>query len=61
MAHGGLANAGLITLDAHHDLRDGRSNGSPVRRLIEMGLNFGISAAQKRKMSRMIRIDAAGG
>ena len=39
MAHGGLANAGLITLDAHHDLRDGRSNGSPVRRLIEMGLN----------------------
>lgn len=38
-AHGGLANAGLITLDAHHDLRDGRSNGSPVRRLIEMGLN----------------------
>lgn len=39
MAHGGLAGAGLITLDAHHDLRDGRSNGSPVRRLIEMGLN----------------------
>ncbi|MCA0346919.1 MAG: arginase family protein [Actinobacteria bacterium] len=38
-AHGGLANAGLITVDAHHDLRDGRSNGSPVRRLIEMGLN----------------------
>ena len=38
-AQGGLANAGLITLDAHHDLRDGRSNGSPVRRLIEMGLN----------------------
>ncbi|MCA0379966.1 MAG: arginase family protein [Actinobacteria bacterium] len=39
MAHGGIENAGLITLDAHHDLRDGRSNGSPVRRLIEMGLN----------------------
>lgn len=37
-AHGGLERAGLITLDAHHDLRDGRSNGSPVRRLIEMGL-----------------------
>lgn len=33
-----LANAGLITLDAHHDLRDGISNGSPVRRLIEAGL-----------------------
>lgn len=30
--------SGLITLDAHHDLRDGISNGSPVRRLIEAGL-----------------------
>lgn len=34
-----LESAGLITLDAHHDLRDGRSNGSPVRRLVEAGLN----------------------
>lgn len=34
-----LATAGLITLDAHHDLRDGVSNGSPVRRLIEAGLD----------------------
>ena len=33
-----LAAAGLITFDAHHDLRDGVSNGSPVRRLIEAGL-----------------------
>ena len=33
-----LSSAGLITLDAHHDLRDGISNGSPVRRLIEAGL-----------------------
>ena len=33
-----LPNAGLITLDAHHDLRDGVSNGSPVRRLIDAGL-----------------------
>jgi formiminoglutamase len=33
-----LSTAGLITLDAHHDLRDGRSNGSPVRRLVEAGL-----------------------
>lgn len=31
--------AGLVTLDAHHDLRDGRSNGSPVRRLVEAGLH----------------------
>jgi arginase family enzyme len=30
-----IANAGLITFDAHHDLRDGVSNGSPVRRLVE--------------------------
>jgi formiminoglutamase len=34
----GLSEAGLITLDAHHDLRDGTSNGSPVRRLVEAGL-----------------------
>lgn len=30
---------GLITLDAHYDLRDGVSNGSPVRRLIDSGLH----------------------
>jgi formiminoglutamase len=29
---------GLVTVDAHHDLRDGISNGSPVRRLVEAGL-----------------------
>ena len=34
-----LSTARLITLDAHHDLRDGISNGSPVRRLIDAGLN----------------------
>lgn len=34
-----LGRAGLVTLDAHHDLRDGISNGSPVRRLIEAGLD----------------------
>jgi len=33
-----LSTAGLITVDIHHDLRDGASNGSPVRRLIEAGL-----------------------
>lgn len=31
--------AGLITIDAHFDLRDGVSNGSPVRRLVEDGLD----------------------
>ncbi|GAA3741233.1 formimidoylglutamase [Leifsonia bigeumensis] len=34
-----LATAGLVTVDAHYDLRDGVSNGSPVRRLIEAGLD----------------------
>lgn len=34
-----LPQAGLITLDAHHDLRDGTSNGSPVRELLEAGLD----------------------
>ena len=33
-----LTTSGLITFDAHHDLRDGISNGSPVRRLVEAGL-----------------------
>lgn len=33
-----LESCGLITVDAHHDLRDGMSNGSPVRRLVEAGL-----------------------
>jgi formiminoglutamase len=38
LGHGEWAD-GLVTLDAHHDLRDGRSNGSPVRRLVEAGLD----------------------
>jgi len=38
VADGRLAEWGLITIDAHHDLRDGISNGSPVRRLVEAGL-----------------------
>lgn len=39
MRHGGNNEIGLITLDAHHDLREGVSNGSPVRRLIEAGFD----------------------
>ncbi|WP_417510877.1 arginase family protein [Microbacterium sp.] len=31
----GAGTSGLITIDAHFDLRDGVSNGSPVRRLVE--------------------------
>jgi formiminoglutamase len=34
-----LGRAGLVTLDAHHDIREGRSNGSPVRNLIDAGLD----------------------
>ena len=37
-----LATAGLLTLDAHHDVRGfhaGRSNGTPVRGLIDDGLD----------------------
>ena len=37
VANGAFAD-GLVTLDAHHDLRDGVSNGSPVHRLIEAGI-----------------------
>jgi formiminoglutamase len=33
-----LERAGLVTLDAHHDFREGRSNGTPVRQLVEAGL-----------------------
>ncbi len=35
--------AGLITVDAHLDVRDGVSNGSPVRRLVE---DFGVDPAR---------------
>ena len=34
-----LGSAGLVTLDAHHDFREGRSNGTPVRDLVESGLD----------------------
>ena len=34
-----LPRAGLVTLDAHHDFREGRSNGTPVRDLVEAGLD----------------------
>jgi formiminoglutamase len=34
-----LSRAGLVTFDAHHDIREGRSNGTPVRNLIDAGLD----------------------
>ncbi len=33
-----LPSVGLITFDAHHDVRDGQSNGSPIWQLIQTGL-----------------------
>ncbi len=33
-----LSDVGVITLDAHHDLRDGVSNGSPIWRLLQAGV-----------------------
>ena len=36
---GWLSGSGLVTLDAHHDIREGVSNGSPIRRLVEAGLD----------------------
>jgi len=41
LAGSSLDTWGLITLDAHLDLRDGESNGSPVRQLLEAGLDGG--------------------
>ena len=38
-ALGDLSTAGLVTLDAHHDIREGQSNGSPVRRLLDAGID----------------------
>lgn len=44
LAQGDLAAVGILTLDAHHDVRlttGGPSNGSPIRGLIEDGLPRG--------------------
>ena len=35
----GVQATGLITFDAHYDLRDGINNGSPVRRIVEAGMS----------------------
>ncbi|GAA2078024.1 formimidoylglutamase [Pseudolysinimonas kribbensis] len=34
----GRGTGALVTVDAHHDLRDGVSNGSPVRQVLEHGI-----------------------
>lgn len=61
---GDLHRAGLVTIDAHYDLRDGVSNGSPVRRLVQAGLDprrivqvgiadFANSAAYARRAAEL--------
>ena len=49
---GDLGDIGLITIDAHHDLRDGATNGSPVRRLVEAGLPGATSSRSASPTSR---------
>ncbi len=39
LASESMGDYGLITLDAHLDMREGRSNGSPVRQLLDEGLD----------------------
>lgn len=39
LSGGEYSNFGLVTLDAHLDMRDGVSNGSPVRQLLEEGFD----------------------
>jgi formiminoglutamase len=39
LCDGDYSNYGLVTLDAHLDMRDGVSNGSPVRQLLEDGFD----------------------
>lgn len=44
LAHDDLGDIGVLTLDAHHDVRstdDGPTNGSPIRGLLEDGLPDG--------------------
>jgi len=60
-----IDHAGLVTVDAHYDLRDGVSNGSPVRQLLDAGLRgtrvtqIGIQPLANSRAYRE-RADAAG-
>ncbi|WP_166869693.1 arginase family protein [Salinibacterium sp. ZJ70] len=55
----------LVTVDAHHDVRDGISNGSPVRQLLEAGIpgsriaQLGVEPLANSAAYRA-RVDAAG-
>ena len=45
LAEGDLDRVGILTLDAHHDVRitdNGPTNGSPIRGLSEAGFPMGV-------------------
>lgn len=50
---------GLITFDAHFDLRDGVSNGSPVRRLVEDTPASATIATERVDPTRIVQIGIA--
>lgn len=50
----GAGATGLITIDAHFDLRDGVSNGSPVRRLVQ-----DAPSAERIDPTRIVQIGIA--
>jgi len=55
----GSAADGLITFDAHFDLRDGISNGTPVRRLVEDAPAAAAVATGRIDPARIVQIGIA--
>lgn len=55
----GSAASGLITFDAHFDLRDGISNGSPVRRLVEDRPTTAAVPTEQIDPARIVQIGIA--
>lgn len=55
----GARATGLITFDAHFDLRDGVSNGSPVRRLVEDTPVASLLPTTRLEPTRIVQIGIA--
>ncbi|MGO1921428.1 MAG: arginase family protein, partial [Microbacterium sp.] len=55
----GAAASGLITFDAHFDLRDGVSNGTPVRRLVEDDPAAATFPTERIDPTRIVQIGIA--
>lgn len=55
----GAKATGLITFDAHFDLRDGVSNGTPVRRLVEDTPAAATTATTRIDPTRIVQIGIA--